>query len=38
MIILKNDLVVENDDSPNEYSVKDLIRGVHLRHWNTNYI
>ena len=27
----KKRLVVENDDSPNEYSVKDLIRGVHLR-------
>ena len=27
----KKRLVVENDDSPNEYSVKDLINGVHLR-------
>ncbi len=27
----KKRLVVENDDSPNEYSVKDLIKGVHLR-------
>ena len=27
----KKRLVVENDDSPNEYSVKDLIRGVHLK-------
>ena len=27
----KKRLVVENDDSPNEYSVKDLVRGVHLR-------
>ena len=24
-------LVVENDDSPNEYSVKDLVNGVHLK-------
>ena len=27
----KKRLVVENDDSPNEYSVKDLVNGVHLR-------
>jgi len=27
----KKRLVVENDDSPNEYSVKDLIKGVHLQ-------
>ena len=27
----KRRLVVENDDSPNEYSVKDLCRGVHLK-------
>jgi len=27
----KKRLVVENDDSPNEYSVKDLCRGVHLK-------
>ena len=27
----KKRLVVENDDSPNEYSVKDLIKGVYLR-------
>ena len=27
----KKRLVVENDDSPNEFSVKDLIKGVHLR-------
>ena len=26
----KKRLVVENDDSPNEYSVKDLVKGVHL--------
>jgi len=27
----KKRLVVENDDSPNEFSVKDLIKGVHLK-------
>ena len=27
----KKRLVIENDDSPNEYSVKDLLNGVHLK-------
>ena len=27
----KKRLVIENDDSPNEYSVKDLVNGVHLK-------
>ena len=34
----KKRLVVENDDSPNEYSVRDLYEGVFKKNWHTHHI